>query len=41
MTAASKQLQEVLASLAIRVLDSMKKSSFSARKRTNFPILKL
>ena len=26
--------------LVIRVLDSMKKSSFSARKLTNFPIVK-
>ena len=38
MTAASKQ--EVLASLVISVLDCMKKSSFSAREHTNFPIVK-
>ena len=34
MTAASKQ--EFLASLVTRVLDSMKKSSFSLRKLTEF-----
>ena len=38
MTAASKQ--EVLASLGIKVLVLMKKSSFCTRKPTNFAIVK-